>query len=142
MRMSILGLGLLGGSLGLTLRRLEPAEHVTGWARRDETMVEALELGAIDGAAASPAEAGGAAVSHVPFLVQTALVLATAGDPAWPVTAPLAASGYRDASRLAAGDPVMYRDICLTNGPAILPVLDAVAAELAALRREIAAGDA
>ena len=51
---------------------------------------------------------------------------ATAG-PGWQE---LAATGYRDATRLASGDPAMYRDICLTNRAAIAPLLRSLAAEL------------
>jgi prephenate dehydrogenase len=71
-----------------------------------------------------------AAISHVPFLTSTALVKATMHDPRWAEWAPIAATGYRDVTRLASGDPAMYRDICLTNAGAIAPLLRELAAEL------------
>lgn len=45
---AILGVGLLGGSLGLALRRRGLASEVTGLVRREETIAEALRLGAVD----------------------------------------------------------------------------------------------
>jgi len=71
-----------------------------------------------------------AAVSHVPFLASTALVRTTTHDPAWDVWGEIAATGYRDVTRLASGDPAMYRDICLTNAAAIAPLLRGLARQL------------
>lgn len=45
-KIAIIGLGLLGGSLGLALK--EKGYHRLGWARRPETRTLALELDAID----------------------------------------------------------------------------------------------
>ena len=54
-RVAILGLGLIGGSLGLALRSAAPAEvHVTGYARRSETGELAIKMGAVDVMAATP----------------------------------------------------------------------------------------
>lgn len=64
-----------------------------------------------------------AAISHLPFLLATALVQLTTSDARWPELSALAASGYRDMTRLASGDPTMHRDICLTNAAAIRPWL-------------------
>lgn len=47
---SILGVGLLGGSLGLALRRRGLAQRVTGFVRRAETAAEVLAVGAVDDA--------------------------------------------------------------------------------------------
>jgi prephenate dehydrogenase len=44
----IAGLGMLGGSLGLALRRLPAPPRVLGWARRAETVREAVAAGMID----------------------------------------------------------------------------------------------
>lgn len=60
-----------------------------------------------------------AGISHLPLLLATALVEVTNRSPAWREMAALAASGFRDTSRLASGDPTMYRDICLTNQAAL-----------------------
>ncbi len=51
---SIFGLGLLGGSLGMALRARGFARRVVGIARRDETLLQALELGAVDEATLDP----------------------------------------------------------------------------------------
>ncbi|MHB1127193.1 MAG: prephenate dehydrogenase/arogenate dehydrogenase family protein [Bacillota bacterium] len=57
-----------------------------------------------------------AAVSHLPHLVAVALVN-TVGNLSvdHPQALMLAAGGFRDTTRVAMGDPVMWRDICLTN---------------------------
>jgi len=48
MRIAIIGLGLIGGSMGLALRRAEADMEVVGFARRPEVASRALELGAVD----------------------------------------------------------------------------------------------
>lgn len=57
---AIAGVGLLGGSLGLALRRRGLARRVVGIARREETLREALALGALDSGGTSPEAAAGA----------------------------------------------------------------------------------
>lgn len=78
-----------------------------------------------------------AAVSHLPFMLSAALVHEAASSPEWEMFQTIAASGFRDVSRLASGDPRMHRDICLSNkehiGPALLAaarVLQEIAAHL------------
>ena len=61
-----------------------------------------------------------AGISHLPILISVALVDATTKSPMWPTMARLAASGFRDLTRLASGDPRMSRDICLTNREPII----------------------
>ncbi len=56
-RVTILGLGLMGGSLGLALRQRGMAREVVGWARRRETAAAAIASGAITRAAGTPDEA-------------------------------------------------------------------------------------
>lgn len=53
---AILGLGLLGGSLGLALKRRNPAPRVLGCARRPGSVDEAIKRGAIDGGGTNPAD--------------------------------------------------------------------------------------
>jgi prephenate dehydrogenase len=66
-----------------------------------------------------------AAVSHLPLILATSLVEAVVGPadgpvrPDWPEARALAASGWRDMTRLARGDPVMGASIATTNAPAI-----------------------
>ena len=90
-----------------------------------------------------PAEHDGqvASVSHLPFLASIALVNTITEGSAWSDASLLAANGFRDISRLAAGSPEMYRDICLTNSEAITRWLDAYVVTLQALRERIAAHD-
>ena len=66
-----------------------------------------------------------ASISHIPFLIASALVHAVDGvgvdDPrVWD----LAAGGFRDTSRVAASDTRMFLDILVTNRGAILEQLD------------------
>ncbi|HSO30258.1 MAG TPA: prephenate dehydrogenase/arogenate dehydrogenase family protein [Candidatus Sulfomarinibacteraceae bacterium] len=64
-----------------------------------------------------------AAISHLPLVTSAALVEAVAGGaaerPDWPIAASLAASGWRDMTRLARGDATMGAGIAATNAPAI-----------------------
>jgi len=75
-----------------------------------------------------------AGISHLPLLISVALVAVTTKSPLWPKMATLAASGFRDLSRLASGDPLMSRDICLTNREPITRWIDDYIEELRALR--------
>lgn len=261
MRIAIIGLGLIGGSMGLALRRAEEGFEVVGFARRPEVASRALELGAVDrtegslisavkGAdvvlMATPAmamkeilaEIGGslregsivtdtastkdkvmvwaeetlppsvsfigghpmagketsgieaadgdlfqgctycliagsgaakeardtvaglvrqiganplfidasehdslvAGISHLPLLISVALIAATTKSPLWPEMARLAASGFRDLTRLASGNPRMSRDICLTNRDPILHWIDDYIEEMRALRCLVSEG--
>ncbi|MCK4362470.1 MAG: prephenate dehydrogenase/arogenate dehydrogenase family protein [Dehalococcoidia bacterium] len=261
MRIAIIGLGLIGGSVGLALRRAEAGFEVVGSARRPEVASRALEIGAVDRTEgslisavkdaelvliATPAmamkeilaEIGGslregsivtdtastkaevmdwaemtlppsvsfigghplagketsgieaadgdlfqgctycliagrgaakeardtvaglvrqiganplfidasehdglvAGISHLPLLISVALITATTKSPSWPEMARLAASGFRDLTRLASGDPRMSRDICLTNREPILHWIDDYIEEMRALRRLVSEG--
>jgi prephenate dehydrogenase len=82
-----------------------------------------------------------AQVSHLPFVASVALMNTIAGNANWEDAAILAASGFRDATRLAAGNPEMYRDICLTNSEALLHALDDYIDTLRTFREYIATRD-
>jgi prephenate dehydrogenase len=71
-----------------------------------------------------------AAVSHLPHLLAFALVDLIAAQPDGARKLQFAGAGFRDFSRIAASDPVMWRDVALANGPAL-------GAELAAFRRQL-----
>ena len=60
-RLSILGVGLLGGSIGLAAKSLISGVSVVGYGHRAATLEEALRLKAIDRPALSAAEAAGGA---------------------------------------------------------------------------------
>ncbi len=82
-----------------------------------------------------------AGISHLPLVLSAALVSATAKSPLWPQMSRLAATGYKDLTRLASGDPRMSRDICLTNQDNILRWIDSYIGELEEYRHLIAEGD-
>lgn len=57
LRVAIIGVGLIGGSLGLCLKdRLGDEVYITGMCRTQDSMQRAMELGAVDFASAAPAE--------------------------------------------------------------------------------------
>ena len=80
-----------------------------------------------------------AAVSHLPILISTAMFRIARSSSTWPDLATVAASGFRDLTRLASGDPTMAYDICQTNSEAILQWLDRYISELKEYRRLVAA---
>ena len=82
-----------------------------------------------------------AAVSHLPFLLSISLVAATSKSTGWREISRMAASGYRDISRLASSDPIMHRDICVTNRDQILYWADECIKQLYHMRNMIQNGD-
>ena len=82
-----------------------------------------------------------AGVSHAAFLVSVGYVLALSRRKDWPEASKLAAGGFRDMSRLAAGDPDLYLGVVRTNRELILEALDGVGKELARLQRHLEADD-
>ena len=52
-----------------------------------------------------------------------------------------AAGGFRDFTRLAASDPIMWRDVFLNNRGAVLEMLGRFSEDLSALQRAIRRGD-
>jgi prephenate dehydrogenase len=73
-----------------------------------------------------------AATSHLPFVASALLAQSVVARPEFPHLAPVAGSGLRDTTRLASGDPLMHRDICLTNRDFLVRELERYAAHLAA----------
>lgn len=82
-----------------------------------------------------------AATSHLPHVAAFALVDAFAGDAAQREIFKYAAGGFRDFTRIASSDPVMWRDIALANSDALLKAIDLFSEHLTQLRAAIAAGD-
>lgn len=82
-----------------------------------------------------------AATSHLPHMLAFGLVdaLARGDDPE--AVFRYAAGGFRDFTRIASSDPVMWRDICLANREALLAALAAYREDLEALTAEVEAGD-
>ena len=60
-RLTIVGVGLIGGSFGLAARRAGLAREIVGVARRQSTLDKAVELGACDWATADLSEAASGA---------------------------------------------------------------------------------
>ncbi|WP_097461880.1 bifunctional prephenate dehydrogenase/3-phosphoshikimate 1-carboxyvinyltransferase [Mangrovitalea sediminis] len=82
-----------------------------------------------------------AATSHVPHLIAFSLVDTLAGEDDNKEIFRYAAGGFRDFTRIAASDPVMWHDVFLTNADAVLRVLDHFSADLDRLRQAIANRD-
>jgi len=79
-----------------------------------------------------------AGISHLPFILSSTLVMATTKSPVWEKMSGLAATGYRDVTRLASQHPRMNRDICLTNQENILLWIDEFSRELSRFRQLVA----
>ena len=80
-----------------------------------------------------------ATTSHVPHLIAYTLV-GTAVDMETVTgdeVVKFSAGGFRDFTRIAASDPVMWRDVFLTNREATLEVVDRFIEDLTALKRAI-----
>ncbi|MEA2716870.1 MAG: prephenate dehydrogenase [Actinomycetota bacterium] len=83
-----------------------------------------------------------ALVSHVPHLAAaTLMALAADGAEEHAAVLRLAAGGFRDMTRVAAGSPAIWPDICAENRDAIVASLDRLVGALAGMRDLVAAGD-
>jgi prephenate dehydrogenase len=83
-----------------------------------------------------------AVVSHVPHLVAATLMnAATVGAEQNGALLRLAAGGFRDMTRVAAGHPGIWPDICSENAGPIVDALDALLDELTHMRARVAAND-
>lgn len=82
-----------------------------------------------------------AATSHLPHVLAYALVDALAQSPIRNDIFRFAAGGFRDFTRIASSDPVMWRDISLANKDALLAAMDDFSEHLGVLRASIAEGD-
>jgi prephenate dehydrogenase len=83
-----------------------------------------------------------ALVSHVPFLVSSAYLLAVGREPDWERASELASSGFRDVSRLGAGDSEMYAAIAGANRGEVLRGWTSLRSALDEIERAIEEGDA
>ncbi|PYN21835.1 MAG: prephenate dehydrogenase/arogenate dehydrogenase family protein [Candidatus Rokuibacteriota bacterium] len=79
-----------------------------------------------------------AAISHLPHLIACALV--DGAGRVEPAALELAARGFRDTTRIAAGDPEMWTEIFLANRDALAASVEAFQQALADLRHAIDAG--
>ncbi len=84
-----------------------------------------------------------AITSHLPHLIAYTIV-GTAADLATDIKQEVikySASGFRDFTRIAASDPVMWRDIFLNNREAVLGILQRFTEDLTAMQRAIRRGE-
>ena len=77
-----------------------------------------------------------ASTSHLPHLVASALAKCTAQK-----YLPLAATGWADTTRVAAGDAELWTQIFSQNTIGMLPVLDSLISQLQEMRAQIATGE-
>ena len=82
-----------------------------------------------------------AATSHLPHMLAFGLVDMLARMKENDEIFRYAAGGFRDFTRIASSNPVMWRDICIANREALSPMLAAYAEEMTALADSIAAAD-
>jgi 3-phosphoshikimate 1-carboxyvinyltransferase len=82
-----------------------------------------------------------AATSHLPHLLAFGLVDSLAKRNENREIFRYAAGGFRDFTRIAGSDPVMWHDIFLANRDAVLRTLDTFRSDLDALREAVVAGD-
>jgi len=81
--------------------------------------------------------------SHLPHLIAYTIVGTAAGleEELQREVIEFSASGFRDFTRIAASDPVMWRDVFLHNKDAVLGILDRFHKALDALETAIRSGD-
>ena len=82
-----------------------------------------------------------AATSHLPHVLAYTLVESLARMSEQREIFEYAAGGFRDFTRIASSDPVLWRDFCLANGEAVLNMLERFNRDLASLSEAIRASD-
>ena len=83
-----------------------------------------------------------AATSHLPHMLAFALVSHLSKMSDQDEIFAYAAGGFRDFTRIASSDPVMWRDVCLANADALLELIDGFQLELQQVAEAIRARDA
>lgn len=115
---------------------IEALQNLTRFWRRLGAMVEVMD--------ASHHDLVLAITSHLPHLIAYTIV-GTAADLESVTEGEVmrfSAGGFRDFTRIAASDPVMWRDVFLNNKEAVLEVLGRFSEDLSALQRAIRWGEA
>jgi cyclohexadieny/prephenate dehydrogenase len=84
-----------------------------------------------------------AITSHLPHLIAYTIVDTAVGleESTQSEVIKFSASGFRDFTRIAASDPIMWRDIFLNNREAVLDILQRFTEDLTALQRAIRRGE-
>jgi len=83
-----------------------------------------------------------AATSHLPHMLAFALVSHLSKMSDQDEIFEYAAGGFRDFTRIASSDPVMWRDVCLANGEALLELIEGFQHELQEVAEAIRQRDA
>lgn len=78
-----------------------------------------------------------AATSHLPHMLAFSLVSHLSKMSDQHEIFSYAAGGFRDFTRIASSDPVMWRDICMANGDALLELIDGYKLELDEISKSI-----
>jgi len=82
-----------------------------------------------------------AATSHLPHVLAFGLVDTLSKMSDRDEIFQYAAGGFRDFTRIASSDPVMWRDICIENSASIIRIMDQYIQDLEALKQLIASAD-
>lgn len=83
-----------------------------------------------------------AAISHLPHLIASSLVnLVRDSDGPDGLMKQLAAGGFKDITRIASASPVMWEQICMTNGENIASMLEGYISSLEQILGSLKAGD-
>jgi len=82
-----------------------------------------------------------AATSHLPHMLAFGLVDMLAAMKENNEVFRYAAGGFRDFTRIASSNPEMWRDICIANRDALVPMLERFSTEMVALAEVIRRGD-
>jgi prephenate dehydrogenase len=82
-----------------------------------------------------------AGISHLPYVVSTAVMRIAATDRGWREAKTIAAGGFATATHLTDGDPRMFADICLTNADQVGRQIDRLIEELTDLKAAMQRGD-
>ena len=83
-----------------------------------------------------------AATSHLPHMLAFALVHQLSHLNDHDEIFRYAAGGFRDFTRIASSDPVMWRDVCIANGDALVSLVEQYQQELDRVKAAITAEDA
>ncbi len=83
-----------------------------------------------------------AATSHLPHMLAYALVHYLSNLNDHEEIFRYASGGFRDFTRIASSDPVMWRDVCIANGDAVVGLIEQYQQELDLVKSAINAGDA
>ena len=132
------GFASLFAARGCILTPAEPgaaSERVAAFWTRIGARVEIMDAGHHDRVLA--------VTSHLPHLIAYSIV-GTASDLESVTRSEVikfSAGGFRDFTRIAASDPVMWRDVFLNNKDAVLETLGRFTEDLVALQRAIRWGD-